>query len=1352
MTERTIFLAAIEIADPAERAGFLDQACGSNAELRSQVEALLNSHQQSSQFLETPATAGDSAVEMTIVTHDSGADDDDDQHSASLLGEAELKRYLQPATRPGWLGRLAHYEIEKILGRGAFGIVAKAFDEKLHRVVAIKFMNPELAATSPPRKRFLREARTAAAVRNENIVGIHAVEEEPLPYLVMEYVPGITLQQRLDQNGPLELTEILRIGQQVAVGMAAAHAANLIHRDIKPSNILLEEGVEKRAKISDFGLARAVDDASLTSSGLIAGTPMYMAPEQARGDVLDHRADLFSMGSVLYQMASGRPPFRAANTVAVLKRVCEDIPRPIQDVIPDTPNWLCTIIVRLLEKDPANRFQTAKELAALFARCQSELQFNGNVTCVPVPQSRHHSPSGESDSSAPTAFVRPSPNQNRSEPTDSSRSRKTSDRTLTSPAPFNRTLLFAGGFIAVAAIITVFIINRGSNNTDLDLVGGGRQPIGTSTSEIGNQKSAIKNSSWHGWPADAPPPAIAPFNAEQAQHHQGAWAKYLGVPVEYTNTIGMKFRLIPPGEFTMGSTAAEIEAALKDVGEDKWWQECIKSEAPQHKVILTQPIYLGVTEVTQAEYEKVMGSNPSHFAPMGMGKEAVAGLETAEHPVGMVSWNDAADFCAKLSKQEKSKPFYFRAGDTITPLDGTGYRLPSEAEWEFACRAGTTTKYWIGDTVEDLVWVGWFDGNSRGRTHASGELKANPFGLSDTHGNAWEWVQDGWDINPNSPFPAGSRRVFRGGGWGYPAFRCRSSDRDAAGPTHRGYFIGFRVSLVLNAVTAALADCDRAAAEYVVNIGSQVTVRINGVDRVIAPFGQVPHEPFQLTEVWLFNNHKITNANAAIFRDCRNLTHLYLGGATISDEGLAFFRNCRQLTNLGLNTGVTDAGLIHFKDCKKLVLLHLGGETSDIGLAYFRGCKDLQELILEACHKITDKGLDIFNDCTKVKLIDIRNTQITRSKFEDLKKTHPRCKILSDFDLDDEMSGENHRSLTTSDTTKTPGSQGWPADAPPPAIAPFDADQAKHHQAVWAKYLGVPVEYTNSIGMKFRLIPPGEFTMGSSPKEIAEALKVSNPDNKYWQECIKSEAPQHKVILTQPIYMGVNEVTQAEYENVMGVNPSHFAPMGTGKEAVVGMDTASHPVEGVSWNDAAEFCAKLSKQEEMKPFYFRAGETITPLDGTGYRLPTEAEWEYACRAGTTTKYWIGDKDEDLVRAGWFADNTGGRTHTAGELKANPYGLYDIHGNVWEWVRDVWDAAYYSEFTGKPAVDPGGPSSTDSRRVVRGGHWYYFESRCRAADRFALDPSNRHDGIGFRVSLVADAVRTSLKLTGSPPSP
>ncbi len=188
--------------------------------------------------------------------------------------EESVLRLLQTAKRADSLGRLDHYEVLEVLGRGAFGVVLKAFDEKLHRMVAIKVMNPALAATSPPRQRFLREARSSAAVRHENIVAIYAVEESPFPYLVMEYIPGQTLQQFMDQTGPLDPTTVLKLGQQIAAGLAAAHAQGLIHRDIKPSNILLEEAINPRIKITDFGLARAVDDASLTQSGMIAGTPM----------------------------------------------------------------------------------------------------------------------------------------------------------------------------------------------------------------------------------------------------------------------------------------------------------------------------------------------------------------------------------------------------------------------------------------------------------------------------------------------------------------------------------------------------------------------------------------------------------------------------------------------------------------------------------------------------------------------------------------------------------------------------------------------------------------------------------------------------------------------------------------------------------------------------------------------------------------------------------------------------------------------------------------------------------------------------------------------------------------------
>ncbi len=190
----------------------------------------------------------------------------------------------------------------------------------------------------------------------------------------MEFIPGQTLQQRLEQSGPLDVTDILRIGAQIAHGLAAAHEQGLIHRDIKPGNILLENGIEQKVKITDFGLARAADDASLSQSGVIAGTPLYMAPEQAKGEPLDPRADLFSLGSVLYTMASGRPPFRAATPLAVLKRVADDTPRPIRQIIPEVPQWLCDIITGLHAKEPARRFQSAAEVATLLEQHLAHIQ------------------------------------------------------------------------------------------------------------------------------------------------------------------------------------------------------------------------------------------------------------------------------------------------------------------------------------------------------------------------------------------------------------------------------------------------------------------------------------------------------------------------------------------------------------------------------------------------------------------------------------------------------------------------------------------------------------------------------------------------------------------------------------------------------------------------------------------------------------------------------------------------------------------------------------------------------------------------------------------------------------------
>lgn len=309
-----------------------------------------------------------------------------DEDDASL--QADIIRMLGPTDDPHMLGRIGSYEVAGVIGRGGMGIVFKAFDATLDRFVAIKMLAPHLATSGAARQRFVREGKAAAAVVDDYVMPVHAVDEwQGVPYLVMQYSRGRSLQQRLNEQGPLELKEILRIGTHAARGLAAAHAQGLVHRDIKPSNILLSDTVE-RAMLMDFGLARAVDDASMTRTGTVAGTPQYMSPEQARAESIDQRSDLFSFGSVLYAMCAARPPFRGDSAVAVLKMICDKEPRPITETNPDIPSWLSQIVDRLMAKSPQQRFASAAEVADLLEECLAHVQ-QPDVTPLPTTLAVH---------------------------------------------------------------------------------------------------------------------------------------------------------------------------------------------------------------------------------------------------------------------------------------------------------------------------------------------------------------------------------------------------------------------------------------------------------------------------------------------------------------------------------------------------------------------------------------------------------------------------------------------------------------------------------------------------------------------------------------------------------------------------------------------------------------------------------------------------------------------------------------------------------------------------------------------------------------------------------------------------
>jgi serine/threonine protein kinase/formylglycine-generating enzyme required for sulfatase activity len=779
-----LLIAALNKPTAAARVAFLDTACAGNAELRRQVERLLWAHANAGDFLNKPVGERLAAAqEPSEATHalDSEADlrrnclSQTDGEDASD-DEDGILDFLESSNRPDALGRIGHYEVLEVLGKGGFGIVFRAFDETLQRVVAIKVLSARIAATSPARKRFLREARSSAKIRHENIIQVYAVEEQPLPYLVMEFIPGETLQQRIDRTGPLETPDVTHIGRQIALGLAAAHAQGLIHRDIKPGNILIEAGPNQHVKITDFGLARAADDASLSQSGLVAGTPLFMAPEQALDEKLDHRTDLFSLGSVLYAMSSGRPPFRANSTLAVLKRVAEDTPRPIPEIIPDVPQWLCNLIARLHAKKPDERFASAQEVADLLLRHLASMQHPANVNLPP--------------GAAPAAEEKTPP------------SRDTTDATRTLPRAhsgahrwlaFAVSLMLLGGLAFAEAsgvadmrgsVIRLFspdgtleiqiddpAISVQIDGSDLIVSGAGAKEIrlkpGRYTVEARKDGKLLRRElvtvtrndrqimRVYQEPSKTDDPIAREVPPKRAP--------------DFTNSIGMEFVLVPTGRFWMGGGGGK--AGAKDVA-------------------MPYDFYLGRYEVTQEEWARVMKTNPSSFQRTGQESSKVTDVDEKalkRFPVDNVSWNACQKFIARLNETEKAT--------------GWKYRLPREAEWEYACRGGpmadnakSAFSFYLQDPLNTLLPK---QSNSHrsglGRTCEVGSYPPNPLGLYDMHGNVWEWCDNTWAERV-------PQRVHRGGSYRYDSEFSRAAHRGAHPPSYQNADHGLRLARVPSAL------------------------------------------------------------------------------------------------------------------------------------------------------------------------------------------------------------------------------------------------------------------------------------------------------------------------------------------------------------------------------------------------------------------------------------------------------------------------------------------------------------------------------------------------------------------------
>jgi serine/threonine protein kinase/formylglycine-generating enzyme required for sulfatase activity len=618
--------------------------------------------------------------------------------------------WLPRSNDPSSLGQLGRYRIIKILGSGGMGIVLEAVDEALHRSVAVKVMLEFRRQSAAMRSRFLREARLVASLRHSHIVTIHDIGfEDEIPYFVMEKLEGETLATLLDRRGQLPAEDVIEIALQVAGGLAYAHSQGLWHRDLKPSNIWIESWSEdvKIAKLIDFGLAikRDVDEDG-GATGELLGTPVFMSPEQAAGRVLDDRSDIFSLGCILYFAISGKIPHPGSTMTEVLQSLANTQPASLNILCPGLPRGLATLIESMLEKDPYQRPALMKEVIASLQSIQRDLRRNGR----------------------------------------------------TNKYRYSAMFPVVAVSLLVFAVGVIWVAQNGVNG----LFSGEMQSSNASLSTSIKQASEGESGEWFGWPVGAPKPAKAPFDEEQAKEYQQAWASYLGVPVEYVDPFGQRFNLIPPGEFLMGTRLedvvtiqAEMQAIADNMPQENFrrngkdmHQLLVASEYPPRRVTITEPFYLAINEITCSEWAKfaetgylteaerdgfgvVLGS-VELLTKTGQGTSWRTNFEPSrpDRAARGISWNDVEAYANHLTQET-----------------GLAYRMPTEAEWEYACRAGTTTRYYFGDhlTHEDAEFYGAH--TNVGKVWSVRSFRPNAFGIYDMHGSVAELCLDSWGVN-----------------------------------------------------------------------------------------------------------------------------------------------------------------------------------------------------------------------------------------------------------------------------------------------------------------------------------------------------------------------------------------------------------------------------------------------------------------------------------------------------------------------------------------------------------------------------------------------------------------------------
>jgi LSD1 subclass zinc finger protein len=713
--------------------------------------------------------------------------------------------------------QFGRYRVLKKLGEGGMGAVYLAEDGQLGRKVALKV--PHFGPEDGPEviERFYREARVAASIEHANICAVHDVGQvDGVHYLTMPYIDGVSLAQQLNRKQPWPPERAAALVIRLATALHAVHQRGIMHRDLKPQNIMLRAGDDP--VIMDFGLARALDQGDrLTRTGAVVGTPAYMSPEQIMGDprAVGCATDIYSLGVILYELLTGQLPFPGPGP-ALFGQILHAEAQPPSTVRPGLDPVLDAVCRKAMAKKAAERYASMGELAAALqtylnarqaAAPASTATYRAGEAAAVVrlvcPRCRRAlrvpSGSGARRARCPGCqAVVDIPPEAQAVPTVPPAAPLSAPSTPTPRPPSSRTeraepgrrprrvllALAAAGLVAVLLTCGLIGLLVGKH------WGAGRDGDGTLAADSGV-----------GLPKDTELARQRPTGSEresrrpvQVPEKKGPEGPARPVPGQrFTNGVGMDMVPIVAGEFHMGSEKAADDMAYDD-------------ELPRHPVTIGRPFRMAVHKVTQAQFERVVGRNPSYFSATGGGKDRVQGLDTGRFPVETVSYLEAVEFCNKLSKMEGTRPCYRVTGASVELLaDGTGYRLPSEAEWEYCARAGEKVKrYWFGNDPAQLGEHAWFEDNSGGGMRPVGKKGANPWNLCDMGGLVWEWCDDvGHNDYQGAPQDGSAwltggdqaRRVVRGGSWNLEAGYCRPAYRGRYEAGFRLSYLGFRVVL-----------------------------------------------------------------------------------------------------------------------------------------------------------------------------------------------------------------------------------------------------------------------------------------------------------------------------------------------------------------------------------------------------------------------------------------------------------------------------------------------------------------------------------------------------------------------------